>query len=234
MTNEREWVWVIKESELNLVPGLADSPLVFGDEAVEAFWGLLSGAFFVDRDEAEKSPQYKQVIPYNVISCDGMFLTYQRSGGRESRLDAKHSIGIGGHINKDDAQTFWKRMVYHAALREIDEELVYVDGGKHFPASSVLHDKLRVRGILYDESDEVGRVHLGLILEAQVDLGDSQRLQMLSEGKNLRWLPLKELHRLRVLEGWSQIVVNALVAWQEAHGVSHSESSKTLKELSEE
>jgi hypothetical protein len=58
--------------------------------------------FFVERARAETSPQWKQVIPYSLVECDGRILVVRRlRKGGESRLHEKHSIGIGGHINPE-------------------------------------------------------------------------------------------------------------------------------------
>ncbi len=58
---------------------------------------------FMPRPQAEKDPSFKQLIPYVIMTCDGKYLSYVR-GKRagETRLVAKRSIGIGGHINPTD------------------------------------------------------------------------------------------------------------------------------------
>src|SRR4030043_2218161 len=58
---------------------------------------------FIPRSKAEKDPSYKQLIPYVIMACGGKLLTYVR-GKRagETRLVAKRSIGLGGHIKPCD------------------------------------------------------------------------------------------------------------------------------------
>ena len=60
-------------------------------------------ARFIDREIAEQSPQYKQIIAYAIFCHDGRVLSYARtSKGNEARLHDKYSLGIGGHINPVD------------------------------------------------------------------------------------------------------------------------------------
>ena len=59
--------------------------------------------FFMDRAAAEKDPSHKQLIPYCVFRCGNRILHYTRGKtGGESRLHAKISIGVGGHVNPVD------------------------------------------------------------------------------------------------------------------------------------
>ena len=60
---------------------------------------------FKPRGAMETDPRYKQLIPYVLMQWtddDGKvhLFTYTRGGGGgESRLHAKRSVGIGGHIS---------------------------------------------------------------------------------------------------------------------------------------
>src|SRR3972149_6426034 len=58
---------------------------------------------FMVRSEAETNADFKQLIPYVIMSCDGKVLSYVR-GRRagETRLVGCRSIGIGGRINPTD------------------------------------------------------------------------------------------------------------------------------------
>ena len=52
------------------------------------------------RDEVEEDPSYKQLIPYCIFRHEGRVFHYARGAkGGESRLHAKRSVGIGGHIS---------------------------------------------------------------------------------------------------------------------------------------
>jgi predicted NUDIX family phosphoesterase len=111
--------------------------------------------FFVERERAERSPSWKQVIPYCVVaSGERVLLTRRRAKGGEARLHDKLSIGIGGHINPID-RVDGKELVLAAARREILEELE-VRG----------EFELRLAGYMNDDSNPVGAVHVGLVFGA--------------------------------------------------------------------
>ena len=82
--------------------------------------------FFLSRDDAETDPSHKQIIPYALFHCQGKLLHYVRGKkSGEQRLAAKGSLGIGGHINSEDAeQASLERDTYLTGVeREINEEL---------------------------------------------------------------------------------------------------------------
>ncbi|MBK1835272.1 hypothetical protein [Roseibacillus ishigakijimensis] len=111
--------------------------------------------FFMDRDLAEQDPGFKQLIPYCVFHHEGRVLHYTRGkSSGESRLHAQGSVGIGGHINPVDAgEEHLGQATYYAAVeREIGEELNL--GGDY---------SNRIVGLINDDSNEVGRVHLGIV-----------------------------------------------------------------------
>jgi predicted NUDIX family phosphoesterase len=124
-----------------------------------------------------------------------------RGGGSgEKRLASKGSIGIGGHINDTDfaAASLDKDTYTNGVEREIDEELSITDG----------HTQ-EILGLLNDDSNEVGQVHLGVVhlvtLESdQVEAGEAVI-------EDLQFLTLGELQeRKEQLESWSQICVDGL------------------------
>ncbi|MCH1410198.1 hypothetical protein N9406_02910 [Verrucomicrobiales bacterium] len=160
-----------------------------------------SNNHFLLRDDAEEDPSFKQIIPYAIFRYQDRFLHYVRGGGSgEKRLASKGSIGIGGHINDTDfaAASLDKDTYTNGVEREIDEELSIADG----------HTQ-EILGLLNDDSNEVGQVHLGVVhlvtLESdQVEAGEAviEELQFLTLGE------LQE--RKEQLESWSQICVDGL------------------------
>src|SRR5271154_3184530 len=110
---------------------------------------------FLARAQAETNPDFKQVIPYVVITDGKSVLHYVRGKkAGEQRLVAKGSIGIGGHINNEDHSLFADGLqaFQDAVEREVREELS-VQGS--FDAKPV--------GLINDDSTEVGRVHFGIV-----------------------------------------------------------------------
>lgn len=111
--------------------------------------------FFMERGKAEEDPSFKQIIPYALFHYEGKYLHYTRGkSGGESRLHAQGSIGIGGHINPiDERADPLGRETYLAGVeREIAEELRVTGGHKN-----------RIVALLNDDSNEVGKVHLGVV-----------------------------------------------------------------------
>ena len=114
-----------------------------------------SNNFFMDRETAEDDPSHKQIIPYSLFRYRGSYLHYIRGkAGGESRLHAQGSLGIGGHINPvDERADPLGRATYMAGVaREIDEELA-------LPSQP----EQQIVALLNDDSNAVGRVHLGFV-----------------------------------------------------------------------
>ncbi|MFN0128349.1 MAG: hypothetical protein ACKV19_16875 [Verrucomicrobiales bacterium] len=157
--------------------------------------------YFLQRDEAEHDPSRKQIIPYALFHHRGRFLRYVRSKKTgEQRLASKASLGIGGHINRDDhAAASLERDMYLAGVeREVAEELS-IEGAW----------SQRVVALLNDDSNEVGQVHLGVVhlVELESDRVRSNEETIADVGF---YLP-DELRAERArLETWSQVCLDAL------------------------
>ena len=204
---ENEFVYVINLAGLEKIEGLLHKK--FSREAMDLVGfnlAFLEG-HFRDRNEAEKDPTTKQVIPYIIFAADDdTYLVYQRTGSEE-RLAGGYSMGIGGHINELDAGGEWKaEMIWACMKRELEEELDLSD-----LSVDDLTKRASLKGILYDDENAVGRVHLGVVYEITVKSEDKAKFSMCSEGKNLSWLSGEALNALGdELENWSQIVLEAM------------------------
>jgi predicted NUDIX family phosphoesterase len=116
--------------------------------------------FFVERERAEREPAWKQIIPYCLVTREGtassqMLVLKRTSRGGEARLHDKLSVGIGGHIDPADAEPR-SEILLAGARRELDEEL-------HLQSRDRA-GALEVLGLINDDSNAVGAVHLGLVL----------------------------------------------------------------------
>jgi len=108
-----------------------------------------AGFSFRPRSEVETDPTFKQLIPYVVLRCGGAVFHYRRGGsGTETRLHAKRSVGIGGHINETDGDDPYTA----GMLRELHEE-VSIAG--HTAGGPI--------GFINDDTTPVGAVHLGVV-----------------------------------------------------------------------
>lgn len=126
------------------------------------------------RKDADMMPEFKQVIPYCVVHYRDAILSYQRgSTGGEERLHELRSIGFGGHIDPVDTDydmvAFTRNEMFHAVRRELHEELIYdEDISIQLTPRVDVRTWYRFRGIINDNSNDVGRVHVGFVFD--VDL----------------------------------------------------------------
>lgn len=98
---------------------------------------------------AEKDENYKQIVSYFVcLHDDQVFLTQRKNNCSENLLKNKFSIGIGGHLNMNDLE----KDFVDWGLREFEEEVLYTGEKKITPFK-----------IINDNSNIVGRVHLGIV-----------------------------------------------------------------------
>ena len=156
---------------------------------------------FLPRPAAEEDPSYKQLIPYLVIRHGDRVLCYTRGqAGGEERLHAKMSIGIGGHINDGDthAEHFDEAAYFRAVERELHEELEI--RGPY---------RQHIAALLNDDSNDVGRVHLGVVHLVEVDSTDIHPRE--DAICDLQFLTAQELAPLSDrLESWSRICLGGL------------------------
>lgn len=150
---------------------------------------------FLPRSAMETDATYKQIIPYLVFEHDNTYFLMQRqSNSTEQRLKNKYSLGIGGHIRQEDMQT---NSIIDWARREFEEEV-------DFQGSYTV----KPLGILNDDSNPVGEVHVGFVLLVQ---GDSHTISVKSELKSGTLLSLDQCALYYdTMESWSQIVFDFL------------------------
>lgn len=150
---------------------------------------------FHPRSLMETDPRYKQIIPYLVFTHAGKyFLMQRRDQASEQRLKNKYSLGIGGHMRQED---FLGTDIIDWAQREFKEEIDYK--GSY---------TVKTLGILNDDSNPVGEVHLGCVL---LLTGDSADISVRSELRNGYLATLEECEKqYSLMEGWSQIVLDFL------------------------
>jgi len=164
---------------------------------------LINKGLYLDRDKAEKDEDYLQIIPYCVVyrftttMLEPTIFLYQRlKGGSEARLHAKYSIGIGGHIDETrDGADITVSTLSKSAFAEVREEI----GDKYIYPPSVTSRPF----LIYDNSNEVGRVHLGVLMKA---LSRSDHIEPLEVNKiSGRMVPLSTTMKnySDKLENWS-------------------------------
>jgi predicted NUDIX family phosphoesterase len=145
------------------------------------------------REEVERDPSFKQIIPYLVLR-DGerYFLMRRTRAGGDARLHDRWSIGVGGHLNPGDAG------LAGGLRREWREELV-----ADFEPTFVPY------ALLNDDTTDVGAVHLGVVVLADA----SGRAVTIRETDKLSgaFAPPDEVAAgAEHLETWSRIVFDAI------------------------
>lgn len=120
------------------------------DDATATLQAIDVHGRFSSRAAMETDPSFKQVIPYLVLrDADRVFLMRRTRAGGDRRLHDRWSIGVGGHLNPGD------RDIRGGLLREWREEL-----------EADFVPSFRLVGLLNDDTTDVGRVHLGVVFEA--------------------------------------------------------------------
>lgn len=201
MTVSEEHVLVIPASVIDSIGAIEGF-----ESGVERFLGPILASdqlAYRPRSQMEVDPSFKQLIPYVVLQwtdAEGqvhVFAYTRGGGGGEARLHAKRSIGIGGHISREDAGE--GADAYSTGMqRELDEEIRL---GSEYTESR--------EGLIYDPSNEVGQVHLGVVHRFVLDSPDvSSNEADLADGG---FVPVSDLFEQREgLETWSQITLDAL------------------------
>jgi predicted NUDIX family phosphoesterase len=175
----------------------------FSGEADRYLNGLLVPdlAQFRPRSAVEDDPGFKQIIPYVVfLSGDSVFCYTRGKSQGESRLHRLRSLGVGGHVAEADADGRATLDAYEIALRrELDEEVAIDSDGS-----------VRRVGLINDDSNPVGRVHLGVVHIYDLQSpAVSSREDGLAEAEFLPLARVRELHAQ--FETWSQICIDALL-----------------------
>jgi predicted NUDIX family phosphoesterase len=153
---------------------------------------------FQPRAAAELDPTWKQLIPYVVLKCGAQLYHYRRAAtGREARLHAKRSVGVGGHINPVDLVPGTSPYL-QGMQRELAEEVTL---------ATQYHEQ--VLGFINDDRTPVGQVHLGIVhlLELAEPAVRRREAHLADDG----FSPLAQLREHRdAFESWSQFVLDTL------------------------
>jgi predicted NUDIX family phosphoesterase len=145
------------------------------------------------RDEAERDPAFKQVIPYLVLRDRGRYFLMRRSrAGADARLHDRWSIGVGGHLNPGDDG------LAGGLQREWHEELVAAFDPVFEPLA-----------LLNDDTTDVGAVHLGIVFVADAE-GRPVAVREVEKLSGAFVEPSEVASVADNLETWSRLVFDAL------------------------
>jgi len=159
-------------------------------------------ATFRARSEVEEDPGFRQIIPYVVFRAPGLVFCYTRGkAGGESRLRRLRSLGVGGHVAEADAEGRGTLEAYELALRrELAEEVEVGSPGR-----------LSRLGLINDDSNPVGMVHLGVVHLFELERPEVSALEdALAEPG---FVAESDLPGLRgQFETWSRLCIDAFLS----------------------
>ena len=197
-----EFVYVLKRSDLFEDEGTVQGFLPLEGEALERRFlrRIRERGFFLERERAERDADFKQIIPYSVVTTTNRVFAFRRLEGQaETRLRRKSSIGIGGHIEPSDAGAEPVRV---GCLRELGEELAIEGPLDPEPV-----------GVLNDERNEVGAVHFGVVHRVRTEAG-AVRVRETQHLTGSFETPAALRQRARAgedFETWSEYLLGSLV-----------------------
>ena len=173
----------------------------FGDEYEKR---IQRNYVFKEREKIEKNPDYKQPIPYVIIFNPKIkkVFSFQRAKKDkdygEKRLQGKWSFGIGGHRERKDAVP--PHPIRRAMLREAEEEVGEVNWQRY-----------RNFGYINDDSDDVGKVHFGIVylMETHNKIIRPKDREIF-QGKLRGIRELEKIIETKDVEEWSKIAFKPL------------------------
>lgn len=155
---------------------------------------------YVSREYAEYAPEYKQIIPYAILtSKSGYFLTKRLKKQTEKRLHGMYSIGLGGHINPEEE--LLDDVIIAGMRRELFEEV----GLDTFQICDCV-------GIINDHAADVSNYHIGLVYPLSVDenVCVQETSKMIGE-----WVSEVDVDsHFHEMESWSKITWDNRSAWK--------------------
>lgn len=149
------------------------------------------------RGDMEEDPSYKQLISYCIITNSDETLVYKRlEGGGEARLHGLLSIGVGGHMNDVESEESINGKLRVNAARELEEEV-------GLSADDVRN--IEIHGLINDDDNEVGKVHIGLILK--IDVEKDKIINKEEDTIALEWVKNDVLETMSPYESWSELII---------------------------
>lgn len=191
---------------------------------------------WIPRSECETDPAFKQLIPYCLFRAklptrsDPFYLRYRRTKkSGEARLVGECSLGIGGHISLDDtmqrlgddlADTLHNEEMQAVQKRSILQNMhkpLVLDSAYYFGIQRELDEELRIDvsctgfntvGLVNDDSNDVGKVHLGVVHIVELALPSAHPNDKASSS-----MYFDTKYGIRedksMFEKWSQILIEA-------------------------
>jgi predicted NUDIX family phosphoesterase len=212
----------VEKAVFNFQRPSSDLSGLFHFAHMDEFLRASDGAITISRrEELEKHPKYGQLLPYIVLwqrhkptGKIAIFVYRRGKGVGESRLVGNHSIGIGGHVDLADvvhtsSVVDLRATIERSVIREMTEEVLF----DHYRGSTYTFQHLDLNhvmpkfvGIITDNTNDVGKVHLGLLFTYEVPDGYTPRCRE----EELETVGMVEDAHFEgaSMENWSEIVID--------------------------
>ena len=162
------------------------------------------------RFDVEEDNDHTQILTYVLVTKGDAILAYRRGtyNRTEQYLRGSFCVGFGGHVTEADSDLFNMETmgVFECASRELMEEL-------HLPPPDIErlrgHKGLHIIGIINDDSTDVGRRHLALVMKYEVS--PDKYWESPERGEKaitqLRWISARDTGPVSLwhFEYWSQL-----------------------------
>lgn len=153
------------------------------------------------RGDMEEDPTFKQLISYCLLENEkGEILVYERlSGGGEERLHGQSSIGVGGHMNDVVGADSINEVLRVNAQRELEEEV---------GLASEDSQNMEYIGFINDDTNEVGKVHMGVVFKITVHTSDVEAKE--TDTLRIKWVEKGSIESYDDFETWSALILQDL------------------------
>lgn len=199
-----------REFILALRSGFVSGNLPEGCSNALSLTEAVDATVIAQREFLETSESYRQLISYIVLrKPDGTIFVYQRGKGvGEDRLVGNYSCGIGGHVDVSDV--IWVgnepdlvETLRISVWRELHEECGMMP-------SETRPEAINFCYCINDNSNPVGRVHLGMVAIVSVEQDFEVTLKE-AELVAYGWKSPTEVASLEGAENWTTRVVQYIV-----------------------
>lgn len=160
-------------------------------------------AFYIDRMEAEKTTEYKQIVSYIIVKFQNQLLRFVRGNieAQQTFFLGNYAIGFGGHIQESDNNLFSlgnNDMGYTFSVsRELHEEV-------GIASLESLSSSSRIVGVLNDDSSKLGESHFAII--HLVELASPFVIKNEAKIKGLSFVNISDISKkFGAYEYWSKL-----------------------------
>jgi predicted NUDIX family phosphoesterase len=190
---------MIKQENIMVVPReslftYTPSNAFYDDFKEETIENIIKKNHFHFRPDAELDETIKQIIPYIYFKFESRIFVMLRKKGHV--LGEVYSLGIGGHIRQEDMKDSVNIISW--GMREFYEEVDYLG-----------NCEMKIVGFINDDTNSVGRVHFGIVIEA---VGDSSDIKIIDEHEDGFLMEICEIKKnYEKLEPWSKIIFDSIL-----------------------